>query len=115
VCSFKVAAILFGAMVACLNADKECSDEEQGQRFELTDFEQKMLHSAKTLSESMQAANDLFSSFKSTISDDESLRTVKISEDASLRDISLTDTKINDEVVRTKEEDTQVSTAGKMK
>lgn len=56
-----------GAMVACLNADKECSDEEQGQCFELTDFEQKMLHSAKTLSESMQAANDLFSSFKSTI------------------------------------------------
>jgi hypothetical protein len=58
---------IVGAMVACLNADKECSDEEQGQRFELTDFEQKMLHSAKTLSESMQAANDLFSSFKSTI------------------------------------------------
>ncbi|KAL3802625.1 hypothetical protein HJC23_011949 [Cyclotella cryptica] len=100
---------IVGQMVACLNADKDCDDDDNASEEDigLTDFERKMWRTAKVLSESVRMDDEWSINLNSL---DGSMRTVKMSDKCVIdRDI------VDDDIVLTKQDDAEVPTAGAVK
>jgi hypothetical protein len=100
---------IVGQMVACLNADKDCDedDNESEENIGLSDFERQMWRTAKVLSESVRLDDEWSINLNSL---DGSMRTVKMSEKcATDKDV------IDDDIVLTKQDDEGVTTFGVVK
>lgn len=100
---------IVGQMVACLNADKDCDDDDNAseENIGLSEFERQMWRTAKVLSESVRLDDEWSINLNSL---DGSMRTVKMSEKcAPDKDI------VDDDIVLTKQDDAGVPTAGAVK
>lgn len=100
---------IVGQMVACLNADKDCDDDDNASEEDigLTDFERKMWRTAKVLSESVRLDDDWSINLNSL---DGSMRTVKMNDKCvAERDI------VDDDIVLTKQDDAGMPTAADVK